>query len=85
MTKYSRKGNSVSNREIQLPCGKTYNGNIKTVDSLLKFHKKICSQCNNCKDGNNIYAYGITDMATKEILQMDNINNLFTDLQSRSI
>ena len=38
----------ISSRIYPLPCGKTYSGDRRTVDNLVRVHSKVC---NICKDG----------------------------------
>ena len=38
----------ISSRIYPLPCGKTFSGDRRTVDNLVRVHSKVC---NICKDG----------------------------------
>ena len=37
---------TIFNKHISTPCGKTYSGNVRKVKMLFNMHKRICKDCN---------------------------------------
>ena len=54
--KLAVSGSMVHKQCVLMACGKSYNGNIKTVNKLMSMHKKVCEICkqaDTCKSNTN--------------------------------